>query len=499
MRTFITTLSLLTANTAFALPQPMLLSMSNPLVPGQPVQIVVDNAVPNSRLQLVQSDGSVGAGACPPPLAGSCMDITAGSGYQLLSVPLRADANGRATFSGVLPPNIPAPQDWAFQVVDISTAQGSNPMERRVLPAPACSDDVYEPNQSIFDATPIDSDISARLCGNELDHYRLDLTAGEVLSTTISYDRTLTNLEVTIIDAFGGVLAADSGSNDDIADVYVDNSTSYYVRVRRAGGSDPVSYDLSFSTQTCPADDQDCDGNLAADDCDDFDPDSLPISQDADCDGVPTAQDCTEVGGNCGVGEGDCDAGDCATGLSCQPDIGANWGYPSYFDVCVPCPADAVLFYTPQSTSPMAATSAGGFHSCDTGFIVEVQDLDDNPWDFTPFVDWGDAWPLPTTAASCADAWAEATIQRVATNGFGWTPVATLDYTGVWSTNPFDFGCRLVPSTPAPVFDRTNTSAVRITGNAGGPLGFDPTCTGFCLVTTARTVSAGVRWLVPPN
>ena len=36
----------------------------------------------------------------------------------------------------------------------------------------------------------------------------------------------------------------------------------------------------------------------------------------------------------CGVGEGDCDPGQCASGLLCVNDVGAQYGLPAHYDVC---------------------------------------------------------------------------------------------------------------------------------------------------------------------
>ncbi len=38
--------------------------------------------------------------------------------------------------------------------------------------------------------------------------------------------------------------------------------------------------------------------------------------------------------GPCGVGEGDCDNGQCESGLTCAQDVGANYGFPAVIDVC---------------------------------------------------------------------------------------------------------------------------------------------------------------------
>ena len=38
--------------------------------------------------------------------------------------------------------------------------------------------------------------------------------------------------------------------------------------------------------------------------------------------------------GPCSAGQGDCDPGQCAAGLVCANDVGANYGMPAYYDVC---------------------------------------------------------------------------------------------------------------------------------------------------------------------
>ena len=40
------------------------------------------------------------------------------------------------------------------------------------------------------------------------------------------------------------------------------------------------------------------------------------------------------VGRACGAGEGDCDPGQCAAGLTCVNDVGARYGLPAHYDVC---------------------------------------------------------------------------------------------------------------------------------------------------------------------
>jgi hypothetical protein len=383
-RTVLSLLALSVSAAAFALPQTMTLSVTAPLVPGEPVLVRVTGAPANAPLVLVQSDGVEAPGACPAPLAGDCLDITAGpSGYTLVPVPLTADPSGVAEFQGVLPAGVPAPQDWVLQAVHVGSATGNR-----------------------------------------------------------------------------------------VADV-----------------------------QVCPADDQDCDTVAAVDDCDDHDATVLGMADDADCDGIPTALDCTETGGDCPVGEGDCDPSDCGSGLICEPDVGSAWGYPADFDVCVPCPAAETLAFTSPGSGVevLSASSSSGWHACDTGYIVEVTQLDANPWPFTPFADWSASWPLPASPLACSDAWATVAIERLAPRLATWVSVGEVRFEGQWSTQPFNAGCQLVPLTPLPTFTSADTAALRLTANAGGPTASPPGCTGFCPVLRERPVETGVTWLVPPS
>ena len=60
--------------------------------------------------------------------------------------------------------------------------------------------------------------------------------------------------------------------------------------------------------------------------------------------GLPAHYDVCEAGGRpdpdycvnkvCGIGEGDCDPGQCASGLVCTNDVGAQYGLPAHYDVC---------------------------------------------------------------------------------------------------------------------------------------------------------------------
>ena len=42
--------------------------------------------------------------------------------------------------------------------------------------------------------------------------------------------------------------------------------------------------------------------------------------------------------GPCGVGQGDCDPGQCNAGLVCVNDVGTQYGLPAHYDVCEVAP-----------------------------------------------------------------------------------------------------------------------------------------------------------------
>ena len=60
-------------------------------------------------------------------------------------------------------------------------------------------------------------------------------------------------------------------------------------------GNTDCQDDGCASKPVCSNVDNDQDGAVAADDCDDNDPTSTIVAQDADCDGVLTADDCNDT------------------------------------------------------------------------------------------------------------------------------------------------------------------------------------------------------------
>ena len=87
--------------------------------------------------------------------------------------------------------------------------------------------------------------------------------------------------------ADGQVLVYDSAMGLFVCNSPYDQDGDGYLVWEDCDDSDPASYSTT--------NDNDCDGLLSADDCNDFDPMSTAIADDADCDGVISADDCDDA------------------------------------------------------------------------------------------------------------------------------------------------------------------------------------------------------------
>jgi hypothetical protein len=152
---------------AAPLPQPMTLQVTDPVSPGQPFTFQITGAQPSAQLKIVRSNGVAGAGGCPAPLNGGCLDITPGtSGYTVLPPTLTATRSGTAQWSATLPGNVPIGARLAFQVIDIPNTLGSNPVVRLVdadSDGDGCMDSI-DPRPT---AATFDSDLDG--FGNDCD------------------------------------------------------------------------------------------------------------------------------------------------------------------------------------------------------------------------------------------------------------------------------------------------------------------------------------------
>ena len=66
--------------------------------------------------------------------------------------------------------------------------------------------------------------------------------------------------------------------------------------------------------------------------------------------------------GPCGVGQGDCDPGQCADGLVCATDVGPQYGLPAIYDVCQ-MPNSSIT----QAPDPHFCASGGPNYPCEAG------------------------------------------------------------------------------------------------------------------------------------
>ena len=97
-----------------------------------------------------------------------------------------------------------------------------------------------------------------------------------------------------------------------------DNDADGVLAINDCDDEDPES--------TVVAEDADCDGVLTADDCDDDNPEATLTDDDADCDGVLTADDCDDASADVGSNADDADCDGVATADDCDDssaDLGA--------------------------------------------------------------------------------------------------------------------------------------------------------------------------------
>lgn len=107
-----------------------------------------------------------------------------------------------------------------------------------VLPAPPSAicppDDAYEDNDSIGTATAITSGVGLLgiACPNDQDLYRINATAGDTLSVDLTFTHAGGNLDMTLRDGGGGILATSAGTtNAEAIDYAVPSTATYYVQV----------------------------------------------------------------------------------------------------------------------------------------------------------------------------------------------------------------------------------------------------------------------------
>ncbi len=112
---------------------------------------------------------------------------------------------------------------------------GANAYQLTVAVTGGCGDDALEPNNSIAAASPVTggTPISAQVCPNDPDFYKIDAIAGEVIGATLDRFKADGDLGVTIQDANGNVLChyADTGLDTYACSTTAQSDGTYYVEV----------------------------------------------------------------------------------------------------------------------------------------------------------------------------------------------------------------------------------------------------------------------------
>jgi hypothetical protein len=238
-----------------ALPQPMTLTVAPQLVAGQPLQLQVTGAQPGANLLLVRSNGVIGAGGCPAPLNGGCLDITPGTSGYIVQANLTANANGSVVFNPTLPSTLPTGARVSLQVVAVSAGVGSNPISQLVVDPNACVDDGFEPNdtpaqRTVNPSTPLD----ATVCDGNDDYFAFLVPPGEVITVSAAFDHAGDgDVDLELYTATGGVLEVSAGTTNSEQVVFYNVSGSPFPVVAKAllwddiGGAPGAAYALDVA------------------------------------------------------------------------------------------------------------------------------------------------------------------------------------------------------------------------------------------------------------
>jgi hypothetical protein len=250
--------SQLLAGEASPLPQPMTLTIANPLVAGAGLQAQITGAQPGANLLLIRSTGTVGAGGCPAPLNGGCLDITPGNSGYIVQAQLTANASGQVQFNPTVPATIPTGFPVALQVVAVSAGVGSNPVARLVTDPNACVDDGFEDNDTAATRTNNPAvPLTATVCDADDDFYGFAVPAGSVITIDTAFDHAGDgDVDMTLFSSSGTVLDS-SGSTSNAESVSWYNNTGATVFVAAEvflfgdnGGLAGAAYSLNKTLST---------------------------------------------------------------------------------------------------------------------------------------------------------------------------------------------------------------------------------------------------------
>ncbi|MEE2902776.1 MAG: hypothetical protein VYC39_10620 [Myxococcota bacterium] len=128
-----------------------------------------------------------------------------------------------------------------------------------------CMEDVWEDNDTVSSASPSRSGLSQgyRACSSDDDYYSVNLNQGERMQLLVTFSHAEGDINIQIIDPNGSVVgSANSQSDDEAINLFVNTSGSHYIRVflNADSGSIPGNdYDLTITTSggnpmSCPRD-----------------------------------------------------------------------------------------------------------------------------------------------------------------------------------------------------------------------------------------------------
>lgn len=167
---------------------------------GDTLTFELDEAPPGARVRVYYSDAPHGRGAswCPAPLGGWCLDLQREperSQAGFFTLPRVVDAEGRVSWTTVLPTGVAADRDYRFQAVAMAGPRvARSDVSGLYLEAgKGCLGVLEEPGSddartAPMVSTPLSVD-DQRVCAEDtIEWYPMDLDAGEIIDAVVQYD-----------------------------------------------------------------------------------------------------------------------------------------------------------------------------------------------------------------------------------------------------------------------------------------------------------------------
>jgi hypothetical protein len=187
-----------------------------------------------------------------------------GSGAGPLSLQLldASDTEVTTTTSGTFTvPNLTAGRYFVAVVGNTANEQGAYRLSLTLEPGQPsqdpCQDNGLEPNNTSAQATPITlgGSIPARICPMDEDRYAFAVSSAEVVRVSTAFHHANGDLDLSILDAAGGVVASSAGVSDaEVVEVLLQPG-DYVVRVY--GFRDATNpYVLTTAVASCAGDDE---------------------------------------------------------------------------------------------------------------------------------------------------------------------------------------------------------------------------------------------------